>query len=93
MASTSKKEPESKVTPPVPAPHRRYSDPTDKDGANPEGGEAEELDQYEASLLKSGCAKEHYQLQECYYDHGNDWRKCQEQMKLFKDCMSKKKPK
>ena len=60
-------ESESRETPPVSSPHRRYSNPTDKDGANPE---TEEIDQYEVSLLKSGCAGEHYQLQECYYNNG-----------------------
>lgn len=79
-----------KTNPPISSTHRRYSNPADnnKEKETTEGEEGQELDQYEVSLRKSGCSEQHYQLQECYFNNGNDWRKCQHEIKLFKDCMS-----
>lgn len=45
----------------------------------------EEKDEYDIMLDKSGCAKFHYALQDCYFEH-NDWRKCQKEMADFKKC-------
>ena len=49
----------------------------------------EEEDLYETLLEKSGCAKLHYALQDCYFEH-NDWRKCQKEMQEFKKCVEQK---
>jgi hypothetical protein len=62
--------------------HHRYSDPDGKT-------EDEEKDPFEIRLERSGCSKYHYQLQECYYEHNNDWRKCQNEMKEFRECMAR----
>ena len=45
----------------------------------------EEKDAYEVALEKSGCAKFHFALQDCYFEH-NDWRKCKKEMEEFKKC-------
>jgi len=37
---------------------------------------------------KSGCAKHHYNLRKCVATYG-DWVKCQDLVKIFKDCMVK----
>jgi len=37
---------------------------------------------------KSGCAKHHYNLKQCVATYG-DWVKCQDLVKIFKDCMIK----
>ncbi|CAO1389786.1 unnamed protein product [Diamesa hyperborea] len=37
-------------------------------------------------LTKTGCIDLHYKVQECIAD-SQDWRKCQEDVKRFKDCM------
>ena len=50
----------------------------------------EEEDLYETLLEKSGCAKLHYALQDCYFEH-NDWRKCQKEMQEFKKCVDEQK--
>jgi cytochrome c oxidase assembly factor 4 len=45
----------------------------------------EEKDAYEIALEKSGCAKHHFVLQDCYFEH-KDWRKCQQEMAELKKC-------
>lgn len=40
-------------------------------------------------LERSGCADFHYRLQDCMLDH-KDWRKCQEEVRAFKECMDTK---
>ena len=55
-----------------------------------EEGEEEE-DPFYTLLDRSGCAKFHYKLQDCFHDNGGDWRKCQSEMKMFQECMNKQK--
>lgn len=50
----------------------------------------EERDVYETVINKSGCAKFHFALQDCYFDH-NDWRKCKKEMEAFKMCVNTQK--
>lgn len=50
----------------------------------------EDKDAYETALEKSGCARFHYALQDCYFEH-KDWRKCQQEMADFKRCTSEQK--
>jgi hypothetical protein len=50
--------------------------------------EEEEEDPYNVRIERSGCASYHYQLLDCYRDKGEDWRKCQKELKQFKECMS-----
>ena len=45
----------------------------------------EEKDSFELALEKSGCAKHHYALQDCYFEH-RDWRKCKKEMEELKKC-------
>ncbi|XP_053241356.1 cytochrome c oxidase assembly factor 4 homolog, mitochondrial [Podarcis raffonei] len=62
--------------------------------ANPSGhnwnrkpkAEEEEEDPFDKMISRTGCASFHYAVQECMAEH-QDWRKCQEQVKSFKDCM------
>lgn len=58
-------------------PHHHTHQPEDDD------------DPYIKMLERSGCIKQHYKLQDCYFEHNSDWRKCQEEMKEFKECMNK----
>nr|XP_033804684.1 cytochrome c oxidase assembly factor 4 homolog, mitochondrial isoform X2 [Geotrypetes seraphini]XP_033804686.1 cytochrome c oxidase assembly factor 4 homolog, mitochondrial isoform X2 [Geotrypetes seraphini]XP_033804687.1 cytochrome c oxidase assembly factor 4 homolog, mitochondrial isoform X2 [Geotrypetes seraphini] len=46
----------------------------------------EEEDPLDQMIFRSGCAAFHYALQECMSEQ-RDWRKCQQQVQLFKDCM------
>ena len=39
-------------------------------------------------LEKSGCASHHYNMRKCVATYG-DWIKCQDLVKVFKDCMVK----
>ena len=48
----------------------------------------EEKDLYETLIEQSGCAKYHFALQDCYFEH-NDWRKCRKEMEEFKMCVNK----
>mmetsp|Transcript_7483 Transcript_7483/g.19241 ORF Transcript_7483/g.19241 Transcript_7483/m.19241 type:complete len:84 (-) Transcript_7483:2486-2737(-) len=57
-------------------------------GARPLRAEDDEVDPWEARIEASGCAPQHYALQDCYAETG-DWRKCQSLMKAFQLCMSK----
>ncbi|XP_011693217.1 PREDICTED: cytochrome c oxidase assembly factor 4 homolog, mitochondrial isoform X2 [Wasmannia auropunctata] len=45
-------------------------------------------DPVERMLKKTGCMELHYQVQECIAEH-QDWRKCQNEVKKFKECMAK----
>ena len=50
--------------------------------------EEEEEDMFDKMVTKSGCAEEHFALQDCHFEH-KDWRKCTEEMQKFKVCMKK----
>lgn len=50
----------------------------------------EEQDVYETLITKSECAKFHFALQDCYFEH-NDWRKCKREMEDFKMCVNAQK--
>lgn len=39
-------------------------------------------------IKNTGCLEQHYKVQECFFDK-QDWRKCQQEVKDFKDCMRK----
>ncbi|KYN01483.1 PREDICTED: cytochrome c oxidase assembly factor 4 homolog, mitochondrial [Cyphomyrmex costatus] len=52
------------------------------------GTEKEIEDPVERILKKTGCIELHYQVQECIAEH-QDWRKCQNEVKKFKECMAK----
>lgn len=45
-------------------------------------------DPVELMLKKTGCIELHYKVQECISETG-DWRRCQEVVKKFKQCMQK----
>ena len=51
-----------------------------------EGGGDEEEDFFNTAIQRSGCAKEHYTLQDCYSNKG-DWRECKKEMAQFRTCM------
>ncbi|KRX74338.1 Neuropathy target esterase, partial [Trichinella sp. T6] len=46
----------------------------------------DDVDQFDKLLEKSGCAKEHYVLQDCYAEH-KDWRKCKKEIDALRKCM------
>ena len=50
--------------------------------------EEEEVDEYDMIIEKSGCAKEHFALQDCYHDNDRKWAKCKVEMSDFRKCMS-----
>ncbi|CAM9502867.1 unnamed protein product [Phaeothamnion confervicola] len=40
----------------------------------------------EASIAKTGCAKEYYALEACIVEKGRDWSLCQPEVKLLREC-------
>lgn len=44
-------------------------------------------DPVEQMLKRTGCIELHYKVQECVAESGSDWRKCQNEVKQFRDCM------
>ncbi|XP_063708028.1 cytochrome c oxidase assembly factor 4 homolog, mitochondrial [Culicoides brevitarsis] len=44
-------------------------------------------DPVEVMLKRTGCIELHYKVQECIAET-QDWRKCQDVVKTFKECMS-----
>jgi len=48
----------------------------------------DEEDLVDKLVNKSGCANEHYLVQECMVEH-QDWRKCQAVLKDFQACLTK----
>lgn len=45
-------------------------------------------DEVDQMITATGCFNEHQSLQQCYLNT-KDWRKCQEEMKKFKECFDK----
>ncbi|XP_056417114.1 cytochrome c oxidase assembly factor 4 homolog, mitochondrial [Hyla sarda] len=62
---------------PTPQPHNR--------GRKQEDDEEEE-DPVDQMISRTGCTALHYAVQECMAEHG-DWRRCQEQVQNFRNCM------
>lgn len=62
------------------------SDPHRRQRAAPAEDEDEE-DPVEAMISKTGCLEKHYAVQFCMADN-KDWRKCQEQVKDFQQCIT-----
>ena len=56
--------------------------------AGPYQPEEDEVDEYDMIIERSGCAKEHFQLQDCYHDNDRKWAKCKEEMDQFRNCMA-----
>ncbi|VDK61275.1 unnamed protein product [Anisakis simplex] len=50
--------------------------------------DTDEEDRVEIAIKKSGCWDHHIACVECMSDK-EDWRKCQEPLKAFKECMQK----
>jgi len=46
----------------------------------------DEEDPVTKAIEKTGCLELHYAVQECMADH-QDWRKCQDDVKKFAQCM------
>lgn len=46
----------------------------------------DDIDPVEQMLIKTGCIELHYAVQDCMAEH-RDWRKCQDVVQKFKDCM------
>ncbi|RWS04135.1 cytochrome c oxidase assembly factor 4-like protein [Dinothrombium tinctorium] len=65
------------------SPH--YSIP--KHAADADAG-TDDDDPFDARIKKTGCYRHHIQVQECMFEH-RDWRQCQQQLKLFKQCMDR----
>ncbi len=42
-------------------------------------------------IEKSGCAQIYYKLEECMGENDRDWRKCQNEVRLLKQCSDLKK--
>lgn len=49
--------------------------------------EEEEEDPVEAMVSRTGCAEQHWALQECMAEQ-RDWRRCQAQVQAFRQCMA-----
>lgn len=45
------------------------------------------MDPVDAKLKKMGCLEKHWAVQECFADT-KDWRKCQHEVKQFRDCIN-----
>lgn len=48
--------------------------------------EDEEEDKVDAAIRKTGCSVENYAIQDCMFEN-KDWRKCQNEVKAFKECI------
>ncbi|XP_066450244.1 cytochrome c oxidase assembly factor 4 homolog, mitochondrial [Eleutherodactylus coqui] len=46
----------------------------------------EEEDPVDQMISRTGCTAFHYAVQECMVEH-QDWRRCQDQVRDFKNCM------
>lgn len=55
-------------------------------GLSPEVDDEAEDDPVDRALRKAGCAEAHYAVQDCMVTH-RDWRRCQDLVKAFKDCI------
>ncbi|XP_042648115.1 cytochrome c oxidase assembly factor 4 homolog, mitochondrial isoform X2 [Tyto alba] len=51
--------------------------------------EEEEEDPVDAMILRTGCAAQHRELQECMAER-RDWRHCQTQVRAFGECMAQR---
>jgi len=45
----------------------------------------DEVDPVDEMIKRTGCTEQHNAVQDCIFDH-KDWRKCQAEVKNFKDC-------
>lgn len=48
----------------------------------------DEVDPVDEMIKKTGCTEQHNAVQDCIFD-SKDWRKCQTEVKKFKECMIK----
>lgn len=64
----------------------------DYKSAIPKTDDDEEEDLVIALIKRTGCLDQHNAIMECMYNY-KDWRKCQNEVKLFRQCMSKKEEK
>ena len=55
---------------------------------NQSGNVEDDEDKLDAAIKKTGCSEENYAVQDCMFEH-KDWRKCQLQVKAFKECIMK----
>eukprot|EP00043_Microstomoeca_roanoka_P008738 m.83936 g.83936 ORF g.83936 m.83936 type:complete len:79 (-) comp14367_c0_seq2:473-709(-) len=51
----------------------------------------DEEDPYDTLIEKSGCKAQHFALLDCMEESNRDWRKCQDKVREFKECMDKQK--
>lgn len=58
----------------------------------PNADDDDEEDPVEALIKRTGCLDQHNAIMECMFEH-KDWRKCQDKVKLFRQCMTKKEEK
>ena len=58
---------------------------TPKESSHSNTVEEEEEDPFYTIIEKSGCAKYHYALQDCYTEK-KDWRECKKEMEAFQQC-------
>ncbi|XP_031461972.1 cytochrome c oxidase assembly factor 4 homolog, mitochondrial [Phasianus colchicus] len=56
--------------------------------SRPKSQEEEEEDPVEAMVTRTGCAEQHWALQECMAEQ-RDWRRCQAQVQAFRQCMAR----
>jgi len=59
----------------VPAGHGKHEPKPDED----------EPDEWDQRIERSGCASEHYKLQDCFHEH-HDWRKCSSEVHCPTEC-------
>ena len=50
----------------------------------------DEEDPVDRMMEKLGCGEQHYQVQLCMMEN-KDWRKCQDKVKDFKECIERSK--
>ncbi|KAI9548326.1 hypothetical protein NQZ68_010546 [Dissostichus eleginoides] len=69
------------MSPPEQLSQHRMASPHDRSRKD-----EDEDDPVDRMISRTGCAEQHYAVQECMAEH-QDWRICKSQVQTFKDCM------
>eukprot|EP00920_Eleutheroschizon_duboscqi_P016596 GHVT01039366.1.p1 GENE.GHVT01039366.1~~GHVT01039366.1.p1 ORF type:complete len:163 (+),score=32.55 GHVT01039366.1:146-634(+) len=86
--ATSSAPPSASNAPAAAAPS---SSPSASGGTAPASKCAEDYkgEDVDDKIDSTGCKCEYSLLEDCLFDHDKDWRKCQQELRVFRDCCAK----